>query len=41
MISCNNNKYMLKCYLKFFKILPDEMESNCVSNANINFNSGV
>jgi len=23
----NNNKYVLKCYLKFFKIVPVEMES--------------
>lgn len=24
----NNNKYVLKCYLKFFKIVPVEMESS-------------
>ena len=26
MISSNNNKYVLKCYLKFFKIVPVKME---------------
>ena len=28
MTSSNINKYVSKCYLKFFKIVPDEMESN-------------
>ena len=27
MINSNNNNYMFKCYLKFFKIVSDEMRS--------------
>lgn len=27
MTSSNNNNYVLKCYLKFFKIVPVKMES--------------
>ncbi len=27
MTSSNNNNYMFKCYLKFFKIVPVKMES--------------
>lgn len=27
MIISNNNKYVLKCYLKFFEIVADEMQS--------------
>lgn len=41
MISCNNNNYILKCYLKFFKIVLDRIGSVEVSYANINFGCGV
>ena len=41
MISCNNYKLYSNTYLKFFKWVADKMQSNCISNANINFNSGV
>ena len=38
MISSNNNKYVLKCYINLFDIVPVEMEGsrqfNCHSYAN-------
>ena len=41
MISSNIDNLCSKCYLKFIKIVADKMQSNRVSNANININSGV
>ena len=41
MNSCNNNIYMLKCYLKFFKIVLAEIGSNPFSYAFITLCDGV
>ena len=41
MISCNNNNYVLKCYLNLFMIVADVMQGRTVLAMRIKIVNGV